>query len=561
MNPPTSRLQFFALEAGDYLERLALIVGRPVPPDGEEVVRLTRALRGAALMAGPSGFAAPATSLELVTKQYREGNLEWSARVREIVADAVEELKRLVRQAPEWGDSDTQAAEALAASVGALVGRAPAPAGRPRRDGTTDSPASVRTFIGREAAAVSGTLEHAAQALELGVPSDAYDAALRRLQPIRGLGIVPSFAPLPELLDVLELVLAHLRAGQPGPPLGARALRTAARALTRLARDIADTGRAAPDAPEPAEAAALLLDSFGSERDIVPVESLFHPGDAAPVVHRGRTPESARDAGDGSVALVSLADRLRQAADQLGISPSPVARSLQLLVLVDQLKSARRSPGSEPVATLLDGIVAAVISRGAEQHLEEFADLLRESADRIAIAAETRAVAALPGELAEIVAGLRAIAPVETVPPPDDSDVVPIESLLWSEPRADVVEIPVPEAVSVESDSDIVPIESLQPAFSTFEQSFTTLFRLERRATLSPVEPPVSTSAPEAVTPDHDDDVVAIESLLYRGRRALERADSVRQELSRVMATTRSLDASSPLLHELLDLVPLALAD
>jgi hypothetical protein len=226
--------------------------------------------------------------------------------------------------------------------------------------------------------------------------------------------------------------------------------------------------------------------------------------------------------------------------------------------LIDQLKSARRSPGSEPVAALLDGIVAAVISRDAEPHLEEFADLLRESADRIAIAAETRAVAALPGELTEIVAGLRAFAPAETVPPPDDSDVVPIESLLWSEPRAETIESSVSGAAPVES--DIVPIESLQPAFSTFEQSFITLFRLERRAALSPVELPAPIPVPEAAT-DRDDDVVAIESLLYRGRRALERADSVRQELSRVMATTRSLDASSPLLHELLDLVPLALAD
>ena len=52
---------------------------------------------------------------------------------------------------------------------------------------------------------------------------------------------------------------------------------------------------------------------------------------------------------------------------------------------------------------------------------------------------------------------------------------------------------------------------------------------------------------------------VAIESLCYRGRSALERAGAVRGALAAELAAASDLAAIRPLLQELLDLVPLAL--
>ncbi|MCI0548672.1 MAG: hypothetical protein L0027_15480 [Candidatus Rokubacteria bacterium] len=52
---------------------------------------------------------------------------------------------------------------------------------------------------------------------------------------------------------------------------------------------------------------------------------------------------------------------------------------------------------------------------------------------------------------------------------------------------------------------------------------------------------------------------MAIESLCYRGRQALERAAAVRQTLAAELAGVSDLAAIRPLLQELLDLVPLAL--
>jgi hypothetical protein len=54
-------------------------------------------------------------------------------------------------------------------------------------------------------------------------------------------------------------------------------------------------------------------------------------------------------------------------------------------------------------------------------------------------------------------------------------------------------------------------------------------------------------------------EVVAVESLCYRGRAALERAASVRQTLAAELVGVADLAAIRPLLQELLDLVPLAL--
>ncbi|HET7249832.1 MAG TPA: hypothetical protein VFI79_08295, partial [Gemmatimonadales bacterium] len=42
---------FFALEAGEYLERLDGLLAPEGPPPADEFVRLARALRGSALMA------------------------------------------------------------------------------------------------------------------------------------------------------------------------------------------------------------------------------------------------------------------------------------------------------------------------------------------------------------------------------------------------------------------------------------------------------------------------------------------------------------------------------
>src|SRR5439155_1570746 len=54
---PVAMSDFFALEAGEYLERLDALLQPSEPPSADELVRLARALRGSALMANHQAIA------------------------------------------------------------------------------------------------------------------------------------------------------------------------------------------------------------------------------------------------------------------------------------------------------------------------------------------------------------------------------------------------------------------------------------------------------------------------------------------------------------------------
>ena len=113
-------------------------------------------------------------------------------------------------------------------------------------------------------------------------------------------------------------------------------------------------------------------------------------------------------------------------------------------------------------------------------------------------------------------------------------------------------------------DSEIVPVESLAPdgpvpeEVGGLELSFRTFGRLvrERGAATPSLEVLLgrSVTAPE-------EPAIAIDTLCYRGHAALQRALAVRHQIAAELTGDASLESLQPLLQELLDLVPLALAD
>ena len=123
-------------------------------------------------------------------------------------------------------------------------------------------------------------------------------------------------------------------------------------------------------------------------------------------------------------------------------------------------------------------------------------------------------------------------------------------------------------------DSEIVPVESLapdQPApdeVGGLELSFKTFGRLVRERGVATPSLEVllrgAVPAPSAVPPTvpaPEEPAVAIDTLCYRGHAALERALAVRHQIAAELTGDASLESLQPLLQELLDLVPLALAD
>src|SRR3989442_15219679 len=70
---PLGMSDFFALEAGEYLERLDGLLAKSDHPNADELVRLARALRGSALMANQQPIARAAAGPELPGGAGRRG--------------------------------------------------------------------------------------------------------------------------------------------------------------------------------------------------------------------------------------------------------------------------------------------------------------------------------------------------------------------------------------------------------------------------------------------------------------------------------------------------------
>src|SRR5918992_5030383 len=164
MTAPSGILDFFVLEASEYIEQLdgLVLAGGPGGPNAESFQRAARALRGSATMARLNAFADLAAALERAARALRDGSLRWSPALSGAVVGAVDDLKILVRAARAWGDGESRRASARAAQISGVLTaeRAAAP-----------SPGTAQTgpsFLGAETANIAAGLE-----LLLAGPADA----------------------------------------------------------------------------------------------------------------------------------------------------------------------------------------------------------------------------------------------------------------------------------------------------------------------------------------------------------------------------------------------------
>ena len=581
MTNPLAAADFFALEAGECLDRLESLAGRPEDPAADELLRTARVLRGSALMAGQQPIARAAAALEGVARAYRDGRRPWDAGTREQVAQAVEEFRLLVRRVREWTEADTARSVRLGLSLESLAGRAADPVAR--RDDQGELHAGVRAFVAREGALIASALDRAARSLRA-APGDREPlyTVIRRMQSLRGLAELGELAPLPEILDGIELAVGDLTRLFAPPPGVDEVMAAASQALTRISRDIAERGRPEAESGEARRFTELLLRAFAVERDVVPIESLFFTGDPDPVTPPLAQPQFAAPAALGPLELVSHGEHLCQSADLIERSRSAIERDLRLYHLLGSLRSAG-SPGPDPVAGALvvfaraarEALAAGVAARSTPalvSCLREAGELLRAVADaddRMLISRRILDAAyRLDGlRLAEAAPAVHAAAvgpagPPPSPPPPSEPPIVPIASLLYDDAVAELPIVPIASLAYDEAD-EVVPIESLAPD-GGLEASFGTYDRLRRER--GPVPPSLDSlvgRAAAAPPPAAPGDTVTVEIgvLCYRGRAALERAVAVRQQLADELSRNGGLDSIKPLLQELLDLVPLALAE
>src|SRR6266567_1940206 len=545
---PLGMSDFFALEAGEYLERLDGMLAQGDSPSADEIVRLARALRGSALMANQPAIARTAAGLEAVARAVREGRRAWDPQTQQLALRAVDDLKIFVRRAGSWTDADTAKAEALAQQLEQVAGR---PSAQIRAVEALGLDAGARAFVAREGAAIAGALERAAQALRANPRAhEPLQHVMRALQPLRGLAALTDLPPLPDLLEGIERAIGELsRSGLEPPTNLGELFQVAGSAIARAAREVAERGRPDPEGPDFRQFAGLLVKVMESEPDAVSIGSLYYSDSGPHIVSRGVP--AARPSTLGKLELVSHGEHLRQAADSLERAPSATQRELRAHTLGTTFRALANAGGgvlADRVAQFAIAAREAVASGLAVNNPAGFAAELRRVGDLLA-RSSAGDEEALATELDSLTAALRAIQPgAAPAPAPPRAPAAPAPA-----PRPTPASRPTPPraAAPVVPGVKSAPAPRAEPAMPETPDLVGSWAAYQRLleggigpASLAELIAGVQ-SAPAAVD---------VRALLYRGDRALQRAKELREAAKRV-----SGDELRALVDEVCDLVALAL--
>src|SRR5437762_751551 len=549
---PLGMSDFFALEAGEYLERLDGMLAQGDSPSADEIVRLARALRGSALMANQPAIARAAAGLEVLARAVREGRRAWDPQTQQLALRAVDDLKIFVRRVGSWTDADTAKAEALAVELEQVAGR---PSAQIRAVEALGLDAGARAFVAREGAAIAGALERAAQALRANPRAhEPLQHVMRALQPLRGLAALTDLPPLPDLLEGIERALGELsRSGLEPPTNLGELFQVAGSAIARAAREVAERGRPDPEGPDFRQFAGLLVKFMESEPDAVSIGSLYYSDSGPHIVSRGVP--AARPSTLGKLELVSHGEHLRQAADSLERAPSATQRELRAHTLGTTFRALANAGGgvlADRVAQFAIAGREAVASGIAVSSAAAFAAELRRAGDLLARSG-TGDEEALATELDALTAALRAIrpgaAPAPAPRPAPASRPTPPPAAAPVVPGVKAAPAPRHEPAMPET-PDLVGSWAAYQRLSEAGIGSASLAELIAGVESAPAAPTPGSPLAAAAAPA----TVDVRALLYRGDRALQRA----QEL-RAAAKRASGDELRALVDEVCDLVALAL--
>ena len=165
-------LDFFVLEASDYIDRLQRLVATDDPqgPDSATLLKLARGLRGSAVMARLGSFADAASGLERGARLLHEGRIAWTSSLAAAVTESVSELRALVPMARLWGESHDQRARSTGGKLTSVLDRVERQ-GELMQAGTTPEPSVVRTSEPNPAvAAFFDSIDHRANAPDVKSP-------------------------------------------------------------------------------------------------------------------------------------------------------------------------------------------------------------------------------------------------------------------------------------------------------------------------------------------------------------------------------------------------------
>ena len=504
MTGPAGFVDFFVLEASDYVEQLdgLLLRASATGPDASALQRIARALRGAATMAKLRSFADLAGAVERVGRALHDGVQQWDPALSAALVAAIDELKTLIHAARTWSAAEDRRAESRTASLARYAPTAPAASLSPPTGGGGGSTAM---FFASEAANIGAGLEllktPAASSATLG-------NVLARVRALRGVKGVADFGALGDVLEAIEEAARARESGTRSEDPTERELLDAAsvhlRALASALR-----GGAAPNASDPTKtrfyAALEAWNARMAERErIVPIAELFYTDDASGVLESAASPPTSANE-RFRLELVSLGEHLHRVLEAVRAGSETAGGRVRrdLSRALHALQAAATSFGERGVAEFI-----AVRTPSAELGDEEsLAALSRLAATLVAPGGGSEGDD-LRRRLREL-AGSQAAESVEAEPT-----------------AAAATAATPPSAPASLLDSTIEALDALGE---------------------NPFAAPV---------PIPEDNVVPIDSLLYRGRAALDRAVEIRDELRRLGGSS-----DQAALDELFDLLDLARAE
>src|SRR3954471_201901 len=206
MTAPAGFLDFFVLEASEYIEQLdaLMLSAGNVGPDLESLQRSARALRGSATMAKLPAFAEMAAGIERVGHGLRGGATRWEPALAGALVAAIDDCKLLLRNVRSWSPSDDARSRAR---IDELARYAPV-----RATPAASQPAAADGgFLMTEVANIGAGAELLATR-----PSDRDAAAnvLRRVRAMRGIASVKDHPSLAEVLEATEHAAHPLERGE-----------------------------------------------------------------------------------------------------------------------------------------------------------------------------------------------------------------------------------------------------------------------------------------------------------------------------------------------------------
>lgn len=569
MTQPMGLTEFFAMEAGEYLERLDALVSPAAQPDAEEFLRLTRALRGSALMANQQIIADAAAGFEGLARAVREQRRSWDAATKQLAIRAVDDLKILVRSVGEWTKAADSRARGLAAELERAVGTGPAsPA--PREPQGLD--AGTRAFLAREGAAVASSLHEAARGLQQNpLAHDPLDRVLKVMQPLRGLAILSEIPPVSDLLEGIQQAIGEVTRRRDRTDGADLLFEAAAKALARAAREIAADGRADAESAETRDFARRLSLVLELDAQAVPIESLYYEDGGPHIVETG-TP-AARPARLGRLELVSHGEHLRLAADELEGARSSTHRELRAQTLASTfraLAAATGGPLEDAVARFGQAARDALARGTAVSMTDAFAHQLREAGTILSEAAEgdERVLAQRLSDLVRTIQQLPAAppAPARAAPTGGAPHRPPARSAEYKVPHARPQPQPKPSRQTtaphqaVRSGAALEEPANLAGSWIRYERFGDALGFSKPSLDALLAGPPADPGAGDLPDLGKPSDVVPIMTLCYSGTAALERALNLRSQVKAVLAgTTPDPVRASELMQEVFDLVQLGL--